>query len=199
VPELKAQPGFAEAFMPGGRAPRPGERFRFPEHAEALEQIARSRGEAFYRGALAEKIEAHAKEHGGAMRAADLAAHRPDWVAPLAIDYRGYTLHELPPNSQGIVALAALGILQHFDVASLKVDGADSLHLQIEAMKLAFADARRYVGDLDYMDVRPQQLLGPGYLKSRAALIDGSARRTSATARPPRAALSTSRRPMPPA
>jgi len=172
VPELKAQPGFAEAFMPGGRAPRPGERFRFPEHAEALEQIARSRGEAFYRGALAEKIEAHAKEHGGAMRAADLAAHRPDWVAPLAIDYRGYTLHELPPNGQGIVALAALGILQHFDVASLKVDGADSLHLQIEAMKLAFADARRYVGDLDYMDVRPQQLLGPGYLKSRAALID---------------------------
>ncbi len=172
VPELKAQPGFADAFMPGGRAPRPGERFRFPEHAEALEQIAKSRGEAFYRGALAEKIAAHAEKHGGAMRAADLAAHRADWVAPLAIDYRGYTLHELPPNGQGIVALAALGILQHFDLASLKVDGADSLHLQIEAMKLAFADARRYVGDLDYMDVRPQQLLEPGYLKSRAALID---------------------------
>jgi len=108
VPELKAQPGFAEAFMPGGRAPRPGERFRFPEHAEALEQIAKSRGEVFYRGTLAEQIEAHAKKHGGAMRAEDLAAHRADWVTPLAIDYRGYTLHELPPNGQGIVALIAL-------------------------------------------------------------------------------------------
>jgi gamma-glutamyltranspeptidase/glutathione hydrolase len=172
VPELKAQPGFAAAFMPGGRAPRPGERFRFPEHAGVLEQIAKSRGEAFYRGNLAEKIEAHAKKHEAAMRASDLAAHRPDWIAPLQIDYRGYTLHELPPNGQGIVALMALGILQHFDVASLKVDGADSLHLQIEAMKLAFADARRYVGDIDTMDVRPQQLLEPGYLKSRAALID---------------------------
>src|SRR2546428_13231886 len=157
--------------MPGGRAPRPGERFRFPEHAEALEQIARSRGEALYQGTLAEKIEAHAQKHGGAMRATDLGAHRPDWVAPLAIDYRGYTLHELPPNGQGIVALIALGILQHFDVASLKVDGADSLHLQIEAMKLAFADARRYVGDLDYMGVRPQQRLGQGYLQPAARSI----------------------------
>jgi gamma-glutamyltranspeptidase/glutathione hydrolase len=119
VPELKAQAGFAEAFLPGGRAPRPGERFRFPEHAEALEQIAKSRGEAFYQGTLAEKIEAHARKHDAAMRAADLAAHRPDWVAPLTIDYRGYTLHELPPNGQGIVALIALGILQLFDVASL--------------------------------------------------------------------------------
>ncbi|HXM82035.1 MAG TPA: gamma-glutamyltransferase family protein [Burkholderiales bacterium] len=172
VPELKAQPGFAEAFMPGGRAPRPGERFRFPEHADVLEQIAQSGGEAFYRGNLAEKIEAHARKHGAAMRASDLAAHRPDWIAPLQIDYRGYTLHELPPNGQGIVALIALGILQHFELASLKVDGADSLHLQIEAMKLAFADARRYVADIDYMDVRPQQLLDQGYLKSRAARID---------------------------
>src|SRR6202165_4414237 len=172
VPELKAQPGFAEAFMPGGRAPRPGERFRFPEHADVLEQIAQSGGEAFYRGNLAEKIEAHARKHGAAMRASDLAAHRPDWIAPLQIDYRGYTLHELPPHGQGIVALIALGILQHFQLASLKVDGADSLHLQIEAMKLAFADARRYVADIDYMDVRPQQLLDQWYLKSRAARID---------------------------
>jgi gamma-glutamyltranspeptidase/glutathione hydrolase len=172
VAELKAQPGFAAAFMPGGRAPRPGERFRFPEHAAALEQIAKSGGEAFYRGNLAEKIAAHAKQHDAAMRASDLAAHRADWVAPLQIDYRGYTLHELPPNGQGVVALIALGILQHFELAPLKVDSADSLHLQIEAMKLAFADARRYVADIDCMDIRPQQLLDRGYLKSRAALID---------------------------
>ena len=172
VPELKDQPGFAKFFMPGGRAPRAGEVFKFPAHAKALELIASSKGKAFYRGDLAEKIEAHAKKHGGAMRAADLAANKPDWVKPLEIDYRGYTLHEIPPNGQGIVALIALGILEHFDLRSHPVDGADSLHLQIEAIKLAFADARRYVADIDYMDVRPAALLDRDYLKSRAKLID---------------------------
>src|SRR5205814_1774453 len=110
VPELKAQPGFAEAFLPQGRAPAPGERFKWPSHAAALEQIMRTCGDAFYRGALAEKIEAHARSHGGAMKAADLAAHKSDWVTPLAMTYRGYTLHEIPPNGQGIVALMALGL-----------------------------------------------------------------------------------------
>jgi gamma-glutamyltranspeptidase/glutathione hydrolase len=172
VPELKNQPGFAEAFMPNGRAPRPGERFTWKSHAEVLEQIARTRGEAFYRGAIAEKIEAHARKHGGAMRASDFAAHKSDRVPPLRIDYRGYTLHELPPNGQGIVALMALGILEHFDVHSHAVDSADSVHLQIEAIKLAFADAWRYVGDIDYMDVRPERLLDKDYLKSRSKLID---------------------------
>ena len=172
VPELKDQPGFAQAFLPDGRPPLPGQRFKFRKHADALERIAATRGKAFYRGELADKLEAHAKKHGGALRAADLAAHKSDWVKPLQIDYRGYTLHELPPNGQGIVALIALGILEHFELRSHPVDGADSLHLQIEAVKLAFADARRYVADLDYMDVRPQALLDAGYLKSRAKLID---------------------------
>src|SRR5512145_1443449 len=172
VPELKNQPGFAEAFMPHGRAPRAGERFRWQAHAEVLEHIARTKGEAFYRGPIAEKIEAHAQKHEAAMRAADLAAHKSDWVTPLEVDYRGYTLHEIPPNGQGIVALIALGILEHFDVKSHQVDGPDSLHLQMEAVKLAFADAWRYVADLDHMDVKPQQLLDKGYLKERAKLID---------------------------
>jgi gamma-glutamyltranspeptidase / glutathione hydrolase len=172
VPELKVQPGFTEAFMPNGRAPRPGERFTWKAHAQALEQIARTQGEAFYRGPIAEKIEAHAKKHDGAMRASDLAAHKSDWVTPLEMDYRGYTLHEIPPNGQGIVALIALGILEHFDLRSHPVDGADSLHLQIEAIKLAFADAWRYVADIDYMDVRPAALLDKDYLKSRSRLID---------------------------
>ena len=173
VPELKSQPGFAAAFMPEGRAPRPGERFRSEKHAAALEKIAASKGEAFYRGDLARQIENHAKQHGGAMRASDMAAHRCDWVEPLGIGYRGYKLHELPPNGQGIVALIALGILEHFELRSHPVDGADSLHLQIEAVKLAFADARRYVADLDYMvEVKPKDLLGKDYLASRAKLID---------------------------
>ncbi len=173
VPELKDQPGFAKYFMPSGRAPRPGERFKFPEHARVLEQIASTKGKAFYRGVLAEKIEAHAKMHGGAMRASDLAANKPYWVKPLEMGYRGYTLHEIPPNGQGIVALIALGILENFDVGSHPVDGADSLHLQMEALKLAFADARRYVADIDHMtEVKPLHLLDKEYLKSRAKLID---------------------------
>jgi gamma-glutamyltranspeptidase / glutathione hydrolase len=172
VAELKDLPGFAEAFLPNGRPPRPGEVFKFEKHAAVLERIAKTKGEAFYKGELAEKIEAHAKRHGGVMQAADLAAHKSDWVAPLEMDYRGYTLHEIPPNGQGIVALIALGILEHFDLRSHPVDGADSVHLQIEAMKLAFADAWRYVADIDYMDVKPGALLDQEYLKSRSKLID---------------------------
>jgi gamma-glutamyltranspeptidase/glutathione hydrolase len=172
VPELKVQPGFPEAFMPNGRAPQPGELFRFPDHAATLEAIAKTRGEAFYDGPLAERLESHSRQHGGVMRASDMAAHKSDWIKPLQMDYRGYTLHELPPNGQGIVALIALGILEHFDLRSHPVDGPDSLHLQIEAQKLAFADAWRFVADLDHMDIQPQQLLDAAYLKERAKLID---------------------------
>src|SRR5215510_11608806 len=172
VDKLKDQPGFAQAFLPAGRAPRAGERFVFKKHASALEKIAATKGKAFYRGELAEKLEAAAKKQGGALRASDLAAHWPDWVKPLEMDYRGYTLHEIPPNGQGIVALIALGILGNFDLRSHPVDGADSLHLQIEAVKLAFADGWRYVADIDHMDVRPQALLDKEYLKSRSKLID---------------------------
>src|SRR3954469_470550 len=86
VPELKSQPGFAEAFMPNGRAPRPGERFTWKSHAEVLEKIAATRGEAFYRGSIAERIEAHARKHDAAMRASDFAAHKSDWVTPLEME-----------------------------------------------------------------------------------------------------------------
>ncbi|MBK5103381.1 MAG: gamma-glutamyltransferase [Burkholderiales bacterium] len=172
LPELQMQPGFADAFMPRGRAPLPGEKFSFPDQAKTLELIAESHGEAFYRGEIVRKIAAHAKQHGALMIAADFAAHLSDWVEPLAQDYRGYTLHELPPNGQGIAALMALGILQHFDVASHPVDSADSVHLQIEAMKVAFADVYRHVSDPRTMTVRNAELLDPAYLAGRAKLID---------------------------
>jgi gamma-glutamyltranspeptidase/glutathione hydrolase len=187
VAELKSQPGFAEAFLPDGRAPRAGERFKLEKHAAALERIRDTKGEAFYRGELAEKLEAHAKKHGAAMRASDFAAHKPDWVEPLQMDYRGYTLHEIPPNGQGIVALMALGMLGHFDLRSHPVDGADSVHLQIEAQKLAFADAWRYVADSDHMkDVSPQSLLDKSYLKQRARLIDPKRAQNFGPGKPPR-------------
>src|SRR5277367_6446099 len=185
VPLFEPQPGFAEVFMPGGRAPKPGELVTLPDHAVTLEKIAATNGEAFYRGELAAKLEAHAAANGGVMRASDLAAHRADWVGTIRADYRGYTIHEIPPNGQGIVALIALGILEHFDMASFAVDSADSVHLQIEATKLAFADAQAYVSDIDHMPVSPDRLLDKGYLQQRAALID-SKRAKPASAGTPR-------------
>ena len=172
VPELKSQPGFAEAFMPRGRAPEAGERFAFPGQAKTLRLIAESRGEAFYRGELAEKIAAFAKQCGAALTADDLSENTLDWVDPIGIDYRGFRLHEIPPNGQGIAALIALGILENFDVARFPVDSADSLHLQIEAMKLAFADVHEYVSDPATMRVTPAQMLDPAYLRERSRLID---------------------------
>ena len=172
VPELRDLPGFAQAFLPGGRAPRAGEKFVFRDAAAALELIAETRGKAFYEGELAEKLEAHAAASGGAMTREDLAQHANDWVGTISQDYRGYTVHEIPPNGQGIVCLMALGILSSFDMARHPVDSADSVHLQLEAVKLAFADARRYIADPAAMDVKAAALLDHDYLKSRAKLID---------------------------
>ena len=135
---------------------------------------------------LADKLEAHARANGGVMTASDLAAHKSDWVDTLTMDYRGYTLHELPPNGQGIVALMALGILENFDLASHPVDSADSVHLQIEAVKLAFADAQAYVADIDYMPFPPARMLDKAYLKSRAKLIDMKRAQPFAAGTPPK-------------
>ena len=172
LPEITSQPGFAEAFLPHGRAPQVGERFTFAAAARTLRLIAQTRGEAFYRGEIAAAAEAHARAHGGAMTAADFAAYQPQWVEPIGRDYRGWRLHEIPPNGQGIAALIALGILDQFDLAALPVDGTASQHLQIEAMKLAFADVYKYVAEPRSMRLTPAQMLDDGYLASRARLID---------------------------
>ncbi len=161
---------YMATFCPAGRAPRAGELFRSPAHAKTLARIAATRGEAFYRGDLAARIVAHAQKTKGLLTADDLAAHAADWVRPISIDYRGLTLHEIPPNGQGLAALLALGILRNH--AMPQVDSPDALHLQIEAMKLAFADARRYVADPKWMEVTVEDLLDDEYLASRAALID---------------------------
>jgi gamma-glutamyltranspeptidase/glutathione hydrolase len=172
TPLLQTMPGFAESFLPWGRAPNVGELFQFKAAAKGLRAIAETKGRAFYEGEIAEALVRFSNQHGGALSLQDLAQYRPEWVEPIAQNYRGYTLHEIPPNGQGIAALIALGILENFDVASMKVDGIDSQHLQIEAMKLAFADVYRYVADPRYMEVTPAQMLDPAYLKSRAKLIN---------------------------
>ncbi len=172
APNFKGYSEFSWTFLPKDRAPYPGERFYCPQQAETLEEVAATRGESFYRGSLAERIALASRSDDGAMTAEDLAAHQCDWVEPMSVEYRGYRLNELPPNGHGIAALSALGILSHFDVASHRADSADSIHLQIEAMKLAFADAWRHVTDLQSMTVKPAELIDPAYLAQRAKLID---------------------------
>ena len=172
TPELGKLPGFSQAFLPWGRAPEVGELFRFQAAARGLRAIAQSRGEAFYGGEIAQAIEKFAADNGGSITARDFAAYEPEWVKPIGKNYRGHTLHEIPPNGQGIAALIALGILEKFDLGQMPVDGPDSQHLQIEAMKLAFADTYRYVAEPASMEVTPTQMLDDAYLASRAKLID---------------------------
>ena len=172
TPILKDQPGFAQAFLTRGRAPHIGERFEFPDAARTLRRIAQTTGQDFYEGETAERIAAFAAGNDAAMTVADLRSYTPEWVEPISMDYRGYTLHEIPPNGQGIAALMALGILSNFELPSMAVDGVDSRHLQIEAMKAAFADVYRYVSDARSMTkVRATDLLDPAYLAERARLI----------------------------
>ena len=170
---LGDQPGFAEGFLPGGRAPKAGEKFASPAMAATLREIAATKGESFYRGALAEKIAAFAAQHGAAMTVADLDAHRADWVGTISGSFDATALHEIPPNGQGIVACMALGMLEHTGLRGLDVDDPRALHLQIEAIKLALRDAEAWVADPAAMTaVTADDLLSPGYLAARAALID---------------------------
>ena len=169
--ELSSEPGFAQAFMPYGRAPHVGELFKFPAAAKALRAIARTKGEAFYGGEIAQALERFSSAHGGCLKASDLRDFKPEWVVPIEKNYRGYTLHEIPPNGQGIAALIALGILENFDISSFPVDSLESQHLQIEAMKLAFADVYRFVAERSSMQVSVEQMLDSQYLAARAKLI----------------------------
>ncbi|HEV7815902.1 MAG TPA: gamma-glutamyltransferase [Janthinobacterium sp.] len=173
VPILHTQPGFAYTFMPRGRAPHVGEQFVFAEAGRSLRKIAETKGEALYRGELAAELVSHARAFGGAMSLADLAAYQPEWVTPITKDYAGYTVHEIPPNGQGIAALIALGILDKLDITRFPADSVESRHLQIEAMKLAFADTYKWVADERHMTgMTVKDLLDDGYLSERARLID---------------------------
>ena len=186
APLLKDQPGFAATFLPRGRAPEPGERFVFSEAGATLRRIALTKGEAYYRGEIAEALVAHSSANGGSMTLSDLADFRPEWVTPIRKDFAGHTVHEIPPNGQGIAALMALGMLDKLDLGRLPVDSAESQHLQIEAMKLAFADTYRWVADARFMtEVSAADLLSDGYLAERAKLIDNKRATDFAHGTPP--------------
>ena len=172
IPHMPEGLGWQDHFLPHGRAPHIGERFASNALAASLERIAATKGDDFYRGELAAAMVAWSRAFSGGHSLADFETHRVDWVTPLAKPYRDVTVHEIPPNGQGIAALMALGMLEHFDLRASPVDSTRTQHLQIEAMKLAFADAYRYVGDSRTMSVPAEALLDRDYLASRAQLID---------------------------
>ena len=170
-----AFPDFQAHFLPGGRAPAPGEIFRHPHLATTLRRIAETQGDAFYRGELGERIDAAARAQGGALRSSDLAAHKADWVAPIEQPYRDVTLAEIPPNGQGLAAQIALAILAHLDTPALVPGSAAWTHLQIEAMKIAIRAAFDHFADPRAMRLGPEALLEPGSIERAAASIGCSA------------------------
>jgi len=173
VPEIYAgHTEFLTHFCPEGRPPAIGERFRSPDLASSLTAIAETRGESFYRGALAQRIARHAREAHGALDEQDLAHHAPEWVAPLGVEFAETRVHEIPPNTQSLGALVALGILERLPLRAHGPDDAGCLHLQIEAMKLGIADAFTHVADPDALTVAPAALLAPERLDTLAARVD---------------------------
>jgi len=162
-----------KTFTPGDKAPGPGDMVYLPDHADTLEQIGATNAAAFYTGELARKIDAESRKCGGYLRYEDLAAYKPEWVEPISVDYRGYQVCEIPPNGQGIVALMALNILKEFSFTDK--ESADTYHRQLEAMKMAFADAFRYVTDPRYMELDYHDLLNPEYGAQRSKAMTDKA------------------------
>jgi gamma-glutamyltranspeptidase/glutathione hydrolase len=161
--------GWFDTFAPEGRAPRIGEIWRSPGHAATLRSIAETGAESFYRGELAERIDAFSREHGGFLRKEDLSAYDPKWVDPISVNYKGYDVWEIPPNGQGLVALLALNILNGYNFSAR--DAADTFHKQMEAMKLAFIDGLKYITQHDKMSARVEDLLSSAYAETRRCLI----------------------------
>lgn len=159
-------------FLPGGRPPRLGEKFKNPDIAKTLRLIAQQGRDAFYKGEIAQAIINTSSELGGAMRLNDLADFSSEWVEPLSTDYRGWTIYELPPNGQGMAALEMLNIMGTFTPDSAGPQGTVELHKKIEAMKLAYADLYRYDADPRFAKVPVKGLLSKEYAAERATKID---------------------------
>jgi gamma-glutamyltranspeptidase/glutathione hydrolase len=171
---LPARPELApwrEAFTRDGRAPAAGETWASPDMARTLRRLAQDGSHVFYTGDIADRIAEFAAASGGYLTRADLAAHTSTWVEPIGVSYRGHEIWEIPPNTNGIVALNALAILEGIDLAKHPRESAETYHVLIEAMKLAFADAQRYVADPAQVEVPTQGLLDPAYAAHRRMQI----------------------------
>ena len=184
---LDEQPGFAETFLPDGRAPREGERFQNPALARTLERIAEGGAAAFYEGDIAREVDAFCERAGCSLTAEDFAAHRADWVDPVGVTYRGHTLWELPPNGQGIAALQMLQLLQPYDLEAMGHNSAAYLHHLVEAKKVAYEDRARYYADPAFADVPVETLVSAAYADRRRALLDPDRASTTLDPGDPRA------------
>ena len=171
--ELKNEIGFSKNFMRKNNTPKAGEIFVNPNLGKSLTLIAETKCKAFYEGELAEAIEHCAIQNNAALSLSDLSQHQNDWCGTISQQFNDFELHEIPPNSQGLAALMALGILRYTEVQNLNPDDPAAIHLQIEAIKLSLADVNKYVSDPKNMkDTTAEDLLSEEYLKQRSQLID---------------------------
>ena len=171
--ESKGFPNIEDTYRSqnGGELPDEGEIYKNPYLANTYRKIAEGGRDVFYKGDIAKTIGRFIKEQGGFLSAKDLAAHRSEWVEPVAINYRGYDVWELPPNGQGIAALQMLQILEGYDFSNIEFGSAEHLHLFTEAKKLAFEDRAKYYADMDFFDVPLAQLLSDDYAETRREQI----------------------------
>ena len=169
---LRKYPGFAEIYMPGGKAPAKGEIFKNPYLAATLEKLAEQGRDVFYKGEIASKIVQYMQENGGFLSMRDFADHTSEWVDPVSVNYRGYDVWQLPPNGQGIAVLQMLAILENFDISSMGFGSPEYMHLFTEAKKLAFEDRAKFYADPAFNKIPVAELISKEYGKKRAALIN---------------------------
>lgn len=169
---LMKQPGYADTYAPGGKKPEIGDTFKNPALAESLRQIATNGRDAYYKGKIGQTLVKFLQEQGGAHTAEDFANYQPEWVEPISTTYRGWKVYELPPNGQGIAALAMLNIMENFPISDYGHNSAAALHVMVEAKKLAYADMARYVGDPRFGPIPVNEMLSKDLAAKRAQLID---------------------------
>jgi gamma-glutamyltranspeptidase/glutathione hydrolase len=175
-----------ETFMNDSRPPRAGEIFKNPDLADSLARLADGGRDAFYKGDLAGRMTAAVQEGGGHLQLADLAGHRGEWVTPVSVNYRGYDVYEMPPNSQGIAALQMLNLLEAYPLAKMGRDSAEFWHVYIEAKKLAYEDRARFYADPAFAEIPLAWLLSDEYAEQRRKMIDPQqAAKSAASGSPP--------------
>ncbi len=172
APVLSKWPGFKEQMTINGRGPNKGEIWKNPNLANTLEKIAKGGRDAFYKGDIARTIDAYMKKHGGFLSYDDLASHSSEWVEPVSVNYRGYEVWELPPNTQGIAALQMLNVLEGYDFSKISFGSAEHVHLFVEAKKLAFADRAKFYADPAFVKTPITHLLSDAYADERRKLIN---------------------------
>lgn len=172
APTWSRFPDTARSLLPDGHVPAVGGMFRQPQLAKTLRRIAEHGPDDFYHGTLMREMVDYSRSHGGLFAEEDFTGHQTEEREPIRIDYRGYTVYEQPPVSQGIIVLLALNILKQFDLRQYGAGSPEVAHLQIEALKLAFADRFCHLGDPAFVEIPIEKLLSDEHAARQAARID---------------------------